>query len=352
MDTDPKDTLEIVLSAASALLSLVFVFCSIRLFVQEKLSKIKVNPDQLRQYFGKKSFIYQRYIPKKKEKVNTVLKTELENGLLKARRHFYLPWFYCFFIWIFLFSSQLLKTCFEESKPNSTIGATAQVSSDSAFEVNSISGATLRANQYAKFDTSAGKETQKPPFPYQSLLTILSMLGNVFLLSAFGFLTTKTDVFDTETDENNYAMLRTISIVIFILVLLVEALVSFYSKEKQQTVHFVVETIVAIISVIAVFGTWGSMNNPYNNLGAAFKCVVFVYAASQIFAAFFPSDQEKIILSFCLVAFIGKLCIAWKLLKYVTSKRLSWFFLNELNEERTDTYSTFLNLLTEKNTNS
>jgi hypothetical protein len=419
----------------SILLSVIFLSRSFWLFLfRHKLGEIKVNIDQLGQYFGKKSFVYQRYIAgiqkiKKDNDEKAKLVKELENGLLKTRRHFYLPWFYFFLFGIFLFSILFFQTCEDHNKKtykvtivkdslllNDSIKISTEIHiekdncslrkdiystditvSEESYrrktgtnpllsgttnkdmsslqktenkDTLSLSGTedTLRKAQYVfSFfqDTMKMKsknfifikikgedkvhafcyKTHKKKDIYQSLTTILSMLTNVFLLSFFGFLNTQTDVFDKEADADNYSLLRMTSIFIFVLVCVIEGLYTYLPT--SPSLYFVMEIIVAIISVIAVFGIWGSMNNQYTNFHPFFKCVVFMYAGAQIFAVFLEVDKIiPVILLYMVV--IGKFCIIWKIWKLDTDKRMSWFFLNQANEKRTNNYSAFVKLLNEE----
>jgi hypothetical protein len=178
-------------------------------------------------------------------------------------------------------------------------------------------------------------------------INLLSMLTNVFLLVFFGLLNSKTDVFDNEKNAENYSWLKLCSIAIFILVCLVDVIITFIPNMNMPALHFAIETIIAIVSVIAVFGVWGSMNSTHINFQWWFKPVVFIYAAAQIFAVFLESADhtaEVMAIIMLFVAFFGKIFIMYKILHLVATKRLSWFFLNEANELRTNSYDVFVEL--------
>jgi hypothetical protein len=184
---------------------------------------------------------------------------------------------------------------------------------------------------------------------YSSLITVFSMLMNVFLLSFFGLLKTKTDVFRREINEDDYSILKLFAISIFVITCVIEAISIVFPI--LLSLHFVIETIVAIISVMAIFGVWGSMNNQYTNLEPAFKLIVFIYAAAQIFTVFLSketSDTKTIGVILLCIVLLGKMCIMLKMLNLVVTKRLSWFFLNEANEQRTNDYDEFVKLLQEE----
>ncbi|MDR1527298.1 MAG: hypothetical protein LBS46_06470 [Dysgonamonadaceae bacterium] len=184
---------------------------------------------------------------------------------------------------------------------------------------------------------------------YSSLITVFSMLMNVFLLSFFGLLKTKTDVFRRETNEDDYSILKLFAISIFIITCVIEAISIVFPI--SLSLHFVIETIVAVISVMAIFGVWGSMNNQYTNLEPAFKLIVFIYAAAQIFTVFLSKEtsvNETIGVILLWMVLLGKMCIMLKMLNLVVTKRLSWFFLNEANEQRTNDYNEFVKLLQEE----
>jgi hypothetical protein len=405
---------------------------SIWLLCRHKWGKIAVNVDKLAPYFGEKSFVHKQYVAGLKDKAGQQVSEEkkeeiekkLETGLLKAHRHFYLPWFYAFFFGIFIFAILLFQLRKEDKKraeipvrmeikedkedplpPNDSIKISITIFRDDSswhtdiystdiklpkdmegkirdtVTIDGTGNDTIKfilcSTETAVFDVLAFVDTakktkeainikvnfkgnahllqfwyktHKKKDAYQSLLTILSMLTNVFLLSFFGFLNTKTDVFDQETDEDNYSILNMTSIFIFLMVCVIEGIYIYYPT--FPSLYFAIETIVAIISVIAVFGIWGCMYNQYTKFKPVFRIIIFVYAAAQIFAVFL-SVNPAISICLLIVVLVGKLFIMWQVSKWVSSRGLSWFFLNEANEKRadndkeTDSYKAFVQLLTE-----
>lgn len=183
------------------------------------------------------------------------------------------------------------------------------------------------------------------------LINLLSMLSNVFLLVFFGFLNAKTDIFEHEINNDNYLWLKQISIVGFVLICLIDVFAIFIGI---PSIHFAIETITAIVSVIAIFGVWGSLKNSYTDFGWVFTLAVFIYAASQILAVFLDNKNNNpdkkvsvsdiMTISMLFIVLIGKIFIIFKILRLFNTKRLSWFFLNEVNNGRTDSYEKFMNL--------
>jgi len=184
-------------------------------------------------------------------------------------------------------------------------------------------------------------------------VNLLSMLSNVFLLMFFGLLTAKTAIFKNDINDENYLLLKLISIAILILICMIDFSITFFIW--APALHFAIETIIAIISVIAVFGIWGTLNNSYTDFGGFFKAFVFIYAAFQIFAVFIGNTNsttnvaEVISIIMLYVVFVGKIFIILKILHLVANKRLSWFFLHEANEKRTTSYEEFVKLFESEN---
>ena len=192
---------------------------------------------------------------------------------------------------------------------------------------------------------------------YATFVTIFSLLANVFLMLFFGFLNTKTDLFAKEKDSNTYVTYKYFVIGIFIVIVLIQLLITFFPQiQFSDSFIFVIRTIIALTSIIAVFGCWGSMNNSYSSFYPFFKFLMLFYAMSQIFGlnidytetSSFNKAAELFLL---LVALVARWLIIYILLvKFPKNKRALWYFFTSTNNYRTiNDYEDFVKIFDTKN---